>query len=139
MNKMKMTEREVKLQQKIESGKTPDSNEERAYWLVFRALNKEVEFPLSDSFADRVAFLAKGKQEVRQKSVFDYILFGIGFLLLLIAFVVSIVMTGFKFDLGFLKGLHSYSGLILMGALLIIAFNLIDVRVIRKQHHQRSF
>lgn len=138
MNKIEMTEREVKLQQEVESGKTPDSNEERAYSLIFRALNKEVEFPLSHSFADRVIFLVKERQDVQKKSVFDYILFGAGLFMLLLAFVVSIVMTEFKFDLGFLKGLHNYSGLILMGALLIITFNVIDVRLIRKHHHQSS-
>ena len=130
-------EREQKLQQKIEAGEHPVNTDEKAYWLVFRALNKEVEIPLSESFAERVSFLVTEKKTDRKKSVFDLVLFGIGFFLLVVAFIVSIVMTGFTFDWGFLTGLNDYLGLFIMGMILILIFNIIDVRIIRKQ--QNSF
>jgi hypothetical protein len=130
-------ERERALQQKIEAGEHPGDADEKAYWLVFRALNKEVEIPLSDAFAERVSFLVAEKKTVRKKSVFDVVFFGIGFVLLMAAFVVSIVMTEFTFDWGFLIGLNDYVGIFFMGVVLVLVFNIIDVRIIRKQ--QNSF
>jgi hypothetical protein len=130
-------ERESTLQAKIEAGERPGNAEEKAYWLVFRALNKELEIPLTDSFAERVSFLVAEKKTVRKRSVFDAVLFGIGLFLLVAAFVVSIVMTKFSFDWGFLAGLNDYMGIFIMGAILVIVFNIIDVRIIRKQ--QNSF
>lgn len=125
------------LQRKIELGEHPVSAEEKAYWLVFRALNKEVELPLSNSFAERVSFLVTEKKTVRKKSVFDLVFFGIGLVILVAAFVVSIVMTEFTFDWGFLVGLNDYVGILIMGLFMVLIFNIIDVRIIRKQ--QNSF
>ena len=131
--------KDSEVQQRIESGAHPSNTDEQAYWLVFRALHKEIEIPLSDSFAERVTFLVKERQaeSTKRKSLFDFILFAVGVLVLIVAFIVSVAMTEFTFDLGFLKALNDYRGLIVMGVLLVIAFNIIDVRVIRK--HQNTF
>ena len=63
MNKEEKSNREESLQHRAESGTEWSSDEEKAYFLVFRALNKQVEFPLSDSFAERVSAVVAKKQK----------------------------------------------------------------------------
>lgn len=121
------------LQKKIEAGNTATSKEEIAYKLVFRALRKEIEFPLSESFAEKVLFLVQEKQAPKAKSFFEYIYFGVGVLLIFAGFGISIALTGFTLDWGFLKSLSNYKGMFIMGTILVILFNLIDIKLIRQK------
>jgi hypothetical protein len=121
------------IQKRIEAGNHGASKDEIAYKLVFRALKKEIEFPLSDSFAEKVMYLVKEKQEAKSKSWFEYILFTVGIILILAGFAASVVLTNFTFDLGFLKSLNNYKGLFIMGAILVLLFNLIDIRLIKQK------
>jgi hypothetical protein len=125
-----MNMRDEELQKKIESGHESDDMDSRSYKTVFQALSQEPEFKLPASFADRVVAIAEYKQK---SSSPDLLWFGLGIFFLLIAFVVAIVMSGFKLNLGFLSGVSSYSGLFVFGVAFIGLLNLLEKKVLRKQ------
>jgi hypothetical protein len=120
------------IQKRIEAGNHGNTKDEIAYKLVFRALKKEIEFPLSESFAEKVMFLVQEKQAPKAKSLFEYVYFSVGVLLIFIGFGISIALTGFTLNWGFLQSLNDYKGLFIMGTILVILFNLIDVKLIRQ-------
>jgi hypothetical protein len=119
------------LQSDAEKGLPTDEMDSKAYRLVFAALRKEPEYRMSSSFADRVVSKIQEKQK---GSSSEFFWFGLGIVLLLIAFVVAIAMTGFKIDLGFLSGMSSYYRLFIFGAVFAGFLSWIDRRFI--QHRQ---
>jgi hypothetical protein len=125
-----MNTRDEELQNKIELGHESDDIDSRSYSTVFQALRQEPEFKLPGSFADRVVAMAESK---RKSSSSDFLWFGVGIFFLVIAFIVVIVMTGFKLDLGFLSGISSYYGLFVFGGLFIGLLNLLEKKVLRKR------
>lgn len=132
-----MNRYEEELQQKLEAGKIPEGDEldVKAYQTVFDALKHEPEFALPSSFADKVVHLALKKQD--SKSTFrEYFWIGLGIFAMLIGSVVAIVMTGFKFDMGFLNGLSSFKGLIIFGIFFIGLLHWLDKKLIRPTETQ---
>jgi hypothetical protein len=125
-----MNTRDEELQKKIESGHESDDMDSRSYKTVFQALSQEPEFKLPASFADSVVAIAESK---RKSSSSDFLWFGLGIFFLVIAFVVAIVMTGFKLDLGFLSGVSSYYGLFIFGAIFIGILSWIDKKFIHRR------
>jgi hypothetical protein len=124
-----MNIRDEELQKKVESGHESDDIDSRSYKTVFQALSQEPEFKLPTSFADRVVAIAENK---RKGSSSDFLWFGLGIFFLLIAFVVAIVMSGFKPNLGFLSGVSSYYGLFIFGGFFIGILSWIDRRFIHR-------
>ncbi len=127
-----MNRYEEELQRNLEAGKNPQGDEldVKAYQSVFNALKQEPEFTLSSSFADKVVGMAVNKQQ--SKSTFkEYFWFGCGVFLMLMAFVVTIVMTEFKLDLGFLNGLNAFKGVIIFGIFFIGLLHWLDKRFIK--------
>jgi len=127
-----MNHYEEELQRNLEAGKNPEADEldVKAYQSVFNALKQEPEFTLSSSFADKVVGMAVKKQQSKS-TLREYFWFGFGFFLMLIAFVVAIVLTEFKFDMGFLNGLSSFKGLIIFGIFFIGLLHWLDKKLIR--------
>lgn len=127
-----MNRYEEELQRSLEAGKNPEGDEldVKAYQSVFNALNNEPEFTLSSNFADKVVGMAVKKQQ--SKNTFrEYFWFGFGIFLMLIAFVVTILMTEFKLDMGFLNGLNSFKGVIIFGIFFIGLLHWLDKRFIK--------
>ncbi|MEO7987899.1 MAG: hypothetical protein ABI663_00055 [Chryseolinea sp.] len=127
-----MNHYEEELQRNLEEGKNPEGDEldVKAYQTVFNALKHEPEFTLSSSFADKVVGMAMKKQN--SKSTFkEYFWFGLGIFVMMIASVVAIFMTDFKFDMGFLNGLRSFKGLIIFGIFFIGLLHWLDKKLIR--------
>lgn len=127
-----MNRYEEELQRNLEAGKNPEGDDldVKAYQTVFDALKHEPEFTLSSSFADKVVRIAVDKQN--SKSTFrEYFWFGLGIFVMLIASVVAIFMTEFKFDMGFLNGLSSFKGLIIFGIFFIGLLHWLDKKLIR--------
>jgi hypothetical protein len=127
-----MNRYEEELQRNLEAGKNPEGDEldVKAYQSVFNALKHEPEFTLSSSFADKVVSMAMKKQN--SKSSFrEYFWFGFGIFLMLIAFVATIMVTEFKFDMGFLSGLNSFKGVIIFGIFFIGLLHWLDKKLIR--------
>jgi hypothetical protein len=120
------------LQRKIEAREILEGNEDaKAYQKIFDALEKDPGFTLSDSFADRVI----QKVMIRNgESPWVFFWFGFGFFLLVgglvVATVASIAYYGFKPDLGFLRSIADYKGLLVVALILLTIFNYIDKRVV---------
>jgi hypothetical protein len=128
-----MNIKDDELQQKIENGEFPIGNEldVRAYQEVFHALSKEPALNLSASFADKI--VSKVIEKKKHSEARDFLWFGIGLFFLLITFVVALVMTAPNLHLGFLKNMSGYAGLFVFGVAILIAFNWMDRRIIRKE------
>lgn len=125
-----MSLHEEELQKKIESGENPQGDEldVKAYREVFHALNHDRGFELPANFTDRVVAKVMGKR--KKDSSRDMWWFGIGIFLIVIAFVVAVVFTGFKMDLGFLRGIADYKGLVIFGIAFIAFLNWLDKKLI---------
>ena len=119
------------IQKNIEAGEMGNSSDEKAYRYVFNALPKEKGEYLTQGFADRVA--SRIQQRTSESSLPEIMLAIFGGLAFIIGLVVTIAMTGFKPNLGFLNALSNYKGLFLFGIVFIILINVIDRQVLRKK------
>lgn len=126
-----MNTNDEELQQRIESGVEGDDRHSNAYRHIFRALEADPGTGLSVSFADKVVMIARGKQKQRKSRELVWI--GVGAVLLLVALVTAVVMTGYKLNLGFLSGMSAYKGLALFGILFIGLLNWIDKRFVSQK------
>lgn len=125
---------EDELQGKVESGAHLNETDPdvKAFRGVFRALSKENNAHLSTDFADRV--VAKVVANRRTQDARDHFWFGTGIFILLIAFVGTILYTGFKIDFGFLKDFSGYAGPFVFGAGFILLLHWLDKRLIQKKN-----
>lgn len=125
-----MKDKDHQLQQDFENGKMPsfESGDASAYRHVFRALKHEPELKLPDHFAEQVM----QKLAQRNTSLFkEYFWLGTGIFLMIIALVVAAVMTGFKLDFGFLKGMSSYKGLFAFGIAAVMVWQFFEKRLLK--------
>jgi hypothetical protein len=124
---------EKELQKRIEAGEFTgnDDPETKAYEQVFKGLHREPDFRLKDSFADKVVSKAVSRREA--KSFREYVWMAVGLVLLLAAFVVTIVMTGFKINFGFLRNLSEFKGVLLFGGAFIIFLHWLDKRLLGRR------
>jgi hypothetical protein len=119
---------EEELQRKIEHGETVEAdNDVKAYRVVFHVLKKEPVAMLSSSFEDRIIQLVIEKR-IREEQR-DKFWFGFGLFLIFISFVVAIALTGFAWNLGFLRNMSDYSGLAIFGVAFIAFLNWLDKKL----------
>lgn len=130
---------EEEMQEKLERGQTPagDGLDIKAYQAVFQALKKDPGYELRPDFAGRVA----GRVMQSRKRGFskDYLWFGSGIFFLIIALIGTILYTGFRFDLGFLKVMSDYKGLALFGIAFIVFLNWLDKKLVKEKQFQHRF
>lgn len=125
---------EEELQKDLEDGRISDKGEPldvKAYQQVFQAIQKPPSYRLPNDFARRVVARMNEQQQSRFSS--DYLWFALGMLFLATAFVATIMITGFKVDLGFLKTMEHYSGLAIFGAAFIVLLNWLDKRLLKNR------
>lgn len=130
---------EEEFQEDVEAGRISPSEgiDAKAYHSVFRALEREPDYALPPGFAARVASRVAAQKE--KGTSMDYFWFGAGLFVLTIAFVGTVLYTGFRLDLGFLKGMSDYKGLAVFGIALVIFLNFLDKKLIKeKQFHQKA-
>jgi len=127
---------EEELQAKIERGETPAGKEMdvKAYQKVFHALKKDPGYKLSGDFATRIAMQIQARQEGKLSN--DYFWFGAGLFFLALAFLATVLFTGFRFDFGFLNVMSDYKGLALFGIAFIVLLNWLDKRLIKTRKIQ---
>ncbi|MEX1239798.1 MAG: hypothetical protein WEB30_08775 [Cyclobacteriaceae bacterium] len=127
---------EEEMQEKLERGQKPagDGLDVKAYQAVFQALKKDPRYDLRPDFAERVA----GRVMRRGKSGFskDYMWFGAGIFFLIIALIGTILYTGFRFDLGFLKVMSDYKGLAVFGIAFVVFLNWLDKKLVKEKQFQ---
>lgn len=124
---------EEELQKNIEAGIHPDHDDlnARAYQQVFQSLKRTPDFELPFPFADRVVRLVESKHQAKSTTR-EYFWLGLGIFFLLIALIAAIAMTEFKFDVGFLRGMSSYGGIVIFGAAFITLLHWLDKKLINK-------
>jgi hypothetical protein len=127
-----MNSYEEELQKRLERGERPGDKglDTRAYREVFRALEKDPGYQLSDDFPQRVISAVRRRQQGRDTR--DYLWFGMGILLLAVASIATILFTGFRFDFGFLNTMADYKGLAVFGIMFVILLNWLDKRLVRR-------
>jgi hypothetical protein len=125
---------EEELQGKVESGANLNESDPdvRAFRGVFRALHQQKESALPPGFADGVVAKVIAKQHTRDAR--DHFWFGAGILFLIVCFVGTLLYTGAKIDLGFLKDWSGYAGPLVFGACFILLFQWLDRRIVQKKN-----
>jgi hypothetical protein len=131
-----MNRLEEEMQEKLEQGKTPagDGLDVKAYQAVFQALKKDPDYSLRPDFAERVAARVMRSQKGGFSK--DYLWFGAGIFFLIIALIGTILYTGFRFDLGFLKVMSDYKGLAVFGIAFIVFLNWLDKKLVKEKQFQ---
>ena len=121
------------LQKRIDENQSVNSNDldVRAYQHVFNALSSTPDETLPGNFADKIIGVIQAKQ--KKESSRDAWLFGLGMFFLVIAFIVAVVYTGFKMELGFLKSMSTWLGLFVFGVGFVIVLNLLERKLIHRQ------
>src|SRR5882757_4901504 len=99
-----MSIKDEDLQNEIERGDVPVGIEANAYKRVFDALRKDPDFILPVNFADHVI----ARVEAKKESSFDFVWMGAGVVGFVIAAIISVVLTNFKFNFGVFKFMAGY-------------------------------
>jgi hypothetical protein len=125
-----MTNADENLQQAIESGRNVplESDDAKAYQYIFEALKKSDDFVLPEAFADRVMLKIKPKGSSFLK---EYIWLGLGLLTMIIGLIATAMYLKIDWSLGFLEKMSEYKGLLLVGGILIVVFNVLEKHLLR--------
>lgn len=126
-----MTEKEVEMQRKVESGLGVEANADSdAYRRLFNVIGKQPKIQLSRNFVDGVVqrIEAKRKRESRR----DLIWLGFGVLFLIIGLALTAILAGLQFHLGFLLEMSAYAGVFIFGSVMIVLFNWLEKRTLEK-------
>ena len=128
-----MNRYEEELQRDIEAGlhTTADDADVKAYREVFRALGTPPQTSLSHHFADKI--VARIEQKRKQESEKDLFWLGAGIGVMVLALVATMLYTGFKFDLGFLKEMPAYTGLLIFGIGFVALLTILEKKVLLKK------
>jgi len=116
------------LQNEIEKGDAPIVGiEASAYKKVFDVLKKEPDFTLPVNFADKVV----ARIEAKKESSRDLIWIGAGVATFIIAAIISVALTNFRFNFGAFRFISGYPGLVAFGVVFILALQWVDKKLIR--------
>ncbi len=115
------------LQERVEKGSTPASEDGRLYHTLFEALRREPAYTLPHGFADRVVTAVRDKYTSR-----DMPWLVAGVTLFVIVLIIATIVTDFSMSIGVFTFLSSYAGLVTFAVLFILALQWIDRTWIRK-------
>lgn len=127
---------EEEIQNAFESGQPSASDlDSRAYRAVFRSISKEPGLKISDSFAERVMkkIMIKKRREARR----DFLWLSFGVLFLMIGLVVTAVIAGLRFQLGFLREMSGYAGVFVFGIVVILVFSWLEKKALPTAHIEK--
>jgi len=124
---------EEALQDAVEKDTLGDAGglDARAYREVFRVLKAPAEAPLPAGFAERVAQKIVSRRQ-KEREWRDYLWYAIGVLLLAGAALGTVRYAGVRLDLQFMDTLVDYKAPLLFGVALIIVFNWLDQRLVKR-------
>ena len=118
--------KDEELQKQIEAGIPVQTNDGKAYQLVFNKLKQEPAFHVPISFADRILAIIEKREEQRD---FRWLAFGI--FLSVVALVVVLTLTK-AWTIGVFSFISGYPGLIAFGIAFILLLQWVDRKVVRK-------
>lgn len=118
------------IQEQVEKGVFNTNDEDyRAYQIVFDGVGRKPDVSLSPGFTHSV--IKKIQQLKEERSLRkDFMWLGIGLFAFIIATIISISLTNFKFDFGALGFINSYGGLLVFGVVLIIGLQWLDKKLV---------
>jgi hypothetical protein len=120
------------MQNRANDSKSGEMSDEKAYRLVFNALGKEPVVDVAPGLADRVILRLQERKAARKASS-DWIFAVGGGIVFLAGLIITIVVTGFKPDFGFLNEIADFKGIFIFGAVFIILINILDKQLMRKK------
>jgi len=127
-----MKHEDENLQKQFEKGDfSAEGVDAQAYRKIFDALKNEPEYTLPIYFADRLVTLIESKERTKEVSRDNFWL-GLGLFSFVIALIVALVLTDFKFSFGAFQFFAGYRGLIFFGIAFVLLLNWIDKKIIRK-------
>lgn len=118
------------IQEQVEKG-VHDSKDVnyRAYQIVFNGVSKKPDISLSPGFSSRVIRKIQQLKEDRSLRK-DFMWLGIGLFAFIIATIIAISMTSFKFDFGAFGFIKSYGGLLVFGVVFIMGLQWLDKKLL---------
>lgn len=118
------------IQEQIEKGNYDNHGvDHRAYQIVFNGVSKKPSVTLSSGFSNSV--LRRIQQLKEEKSLRkDFVWLGIGLFAFVIAAIISIIITGYKFNFGALRFISSNGGLFIFGTIFILVLQWIDKKLV---------
>jgi hypothetical protein len=120
------------IQSQIESGKPEESIDGRAYQRVFNALQKEPASILTNAFADNIISILQKRNQARLSGWEIGLIVGGAFFSIII-FILAIVLTNFRVNLGFLQSITNFKGVFIFGLVFIGFLQWIDKALVRKK------
>jgi len=117
------------LQQQAEHGRSGSSADERAYRMVFQALNRPPSYRLPSNFADRVI---QRMEAPARSSAREMIWLYVGLVAFVVAGILTAVLIGFRINAGAFRFVAGYPGLFIFGAAFILSLQWIDKHFVRK-------
>jgi hypothetical protein len=120
------------IQSQIESGKSDESMDGRAYQRVFNALQKKPASILTNAFADNIISVLQ-KRSKAKLSAWEIGLTVGGGVFSIITFILAIVLTNFRVNFGFLQSINNFKGVFIFGLVFIVVLQWIDKVLVRKK------
>jgi hypothetical protein len=132
-----MNRDEERLQEKIETtmGFDDGNPDGRAYRQVFQALDKQPRYALPDTFADKILQKVEQKEQRSLRAAYAWLVAGI--VLLIAGCGAAVVLTGFRFEVGFLRNMAPYRGLLAFGVAFVLFLHWVDKRLIHRHNPSR--
>ena len=125
-----MKEQDETTQELIEKGVYTEGDiGHRAYRVVFNGVKKTPNFSLPSNFAENVIQRISQLREDRAIRK-DFFWLALGLLVFLIATIITIGLSNFKFDTGAFGFIKNYGGLLLFGGLLILGLQWLDKKIL---------
>lgn len=117
------------IQERTSHGESVPGNDGQVYRKIVDALQREPQFSLPSSFADRVMLRIEARST---NSSSDVVWLYAGVSACILALAVAIWRTGFTPELGILKFLTGYPALTLFGVVFIAGLQWLDRRLVKK-------
>ncbi|MBT1707012.1 hypothetical protein KK062_02200 [Fulvivirgaceae bacterium PWU5] len=132
-----MNRDEERFQEKIEANMGFDDGnpDGRAYRQVFQALEKPPHYALPDAFADKILQKVEQKEQRSLRTTYAWLVAGI--VLLIGGCGAAVVLTGFRFEVGFLRNMAAYKGLFAFGVAFVLFLHWVDKRLIHRHDPSR--
>ena len=132
-----MNRDEERLQEKIEANTGFDDVDPdgRAYRQVFHALETPPRYALPDTFADKILQKVEQKEQRSLRVAYAWLVAGI--VLLIGGCGAAVVLTGFRFEAGFLRNMAPYKGLLAFGVAFVLFLHWVDKHLIHRHNPSR--
>lgn len=130
---------EEQLQHLAEKGIVdPASQDSIAYYHVFKAIRQEPAYELPSNFSEKVILRIRQIQESRSLKR-DLLWLTIGLSSFVLAAIVSIAITDFKFNSGVFTFFNKYGSLVLFGIAFAIFLQWIDRKMVQVKSGKSEF